>query len=131
MSLENLKGTSLLFGDRNYHFLYFNKAQSDLMKRTFNGDIKPGMNILECITSNFERNLFRENYNRALKGESFSDVRLMGDAELVWYEYFYNPIFDENGIITGVIILGINITGRKHAELELEKWANLFRPKTN
>jgi len=130
-SLESLKNTILLFGDKNYQYLYFNKAYSDVMKHTYNKDIKIGMNILECITSESDRKSFKENYDRALKGESQTNTRISGDLELAYFENFYNPILNDKNEVSGVTVLSINITERKRAEAELEKWANIFKPKTN
>lgn len=130
-SLENLKNTLLLSGDINYLYLYFNRTQSEVMKRAYNKDIQIGMNILDCITSDHDKKSFKANYDRALKGESFSDVRIMGDIEIAWYESYYNPILNENNEIIGVSVLAINITERKRAESELDKWINIFKPKSN
>ena len=130
-SLENLKNTLLLSGDKNYQYIYFNKTHSEGMKHAYNADIKTGMNILECITSANDRKSFKANYDRALNGGSFSDVRISGDIEIAWYESFFNPIANENNEIVGVTVLSINITDRKRAESELEKWINIFKPKAN
>jgi PAS domain S-box-containing protein len=130
-SLESLKNTVLLFGDQNYRYLYFNKAYSDVMKHAYNKEIKIGMNILECITSENDRKSFQENYDRALKGESQTNTRLSGDLESAYYENFFNPILNDKNEISGVTVLSINITERKRAEAELEKWANIFKPKSN
>jgi len=130
-SLENLKNTLLLTGDKNYNYLYFNNTYSEVMKRAYNSDIKTGMNILECITSANDRKSFQANYDRALKGDSFSDIRISGDIEIAWFESFFNPIVNENNEIMGVTVLSINITDRKRAESELDKWINIFKPKSN
>jgi len=130
-SLESLKNTILLFGDQNYRYLYFNKAYADYMKHAYNKDIKVGMSILECITSDNDRKSFQDYYGRALKGESQTNMRISGELEIAYYENFYNPIVNDKNEITGVTVLSINITERKHAEAELEKWANIFKPKTN
>lgn len=130
-SLENLKNTLLLSGDKNYQYLYFNKTQLEVMKHAYNTDIQTGMNILDCITSANDRKSFKTNYDRALKGESFSDIRITGEIEIAWYESFYNPIVNEKNEIVGVTVLSINITERKRAESELDKWINIFKPKAN
>lgn len=130
-SLESLKNTKLLFGDENYRYLYFNKAHSISMKHAYNADIKIGMNILDCITSDIDRKSFRENYDRALKGESNSNMRISGEVEYAYYENFFNPIVNDKNEISGVTVLSINITERKRAEAALEKWANIFKPKAN
>ncbi len=130
-SLESLRNTLLLFGDHKFRYIYFNKAYSEVMKHTYNKEIKIGMNILDCITSESDRKSFRDHYERALKGESVSNMRISGDLELAYYENFYNPVMNDKNEVSGVTVLSINITDRKRAEAELEKWANIFKPKTN
>ena len=130
-SLESLKNAILLFGDQNYRYLYFNKAHSKVMKHSYNKEIKIGMSILDCITSKSDRKSFKENYDRALKGESNSVIRISGEVEYAYYESFFNPIMNDKNEISGVTVLSINITERKRAEAALEKWANIFRPKAN
>lgn len=130
-SLESLKNTGLLFGDQNYMYLYFNQAHSLAMKHAYNVDIKIGMNILDCITSDNDRKSFRENYHRALLGEAHSNMRISGEVVFAYYESFFNPVVNEKNEISGVTVLSINITERKRAEAALEKWANIFKPKAN
>ena len=129
-SLESQKNTILLAIDRNYRYLYFNKAHSDIMKSAYNKDIKLGMNILECITSDEDRKADIENYDRALNGESHSIIRMYGDIEHAYYESFFTPIINDNKEIIGVTALARNITERKRAEDALlesgRKYSSLF-----
>jgi hypothetical protein len=46
------------------------------MKFAYNKDVKTGMNILECITSEDDRRSAKDNYDRALSGASHSNVRI-------------------------------------------------------
>lgn len=130
-SLESLKNTIILFGDHDYRYLFFNKAHAQVMKHSYHSEVKIGMNILDCITLENDRKSFKENYDRALKGESNSVMRISGEAEYACYESFFNPIVNDKNEISGVTVLSINITERKRAEAALEKWANIFRPKAN
>jgi PAS domain S-box-containing protein len=114
-SIESQKDTILLSLDRNYQYLYFNKAHRDSMLQAYNTDVRLGMNILECITSDEDRQAVKENYDRAFRGESHSNIRIYGDIELVYYESFFNPILNDNNEIIGVTALARNITERKKA----------------
>ena len=81
-SMESLQGTIVFAIDRDYRYLFFNKAHWDSMKFAYNKDVKPGMNILECITTDDDRKLAKENYDRALRGESYSLMQSFGDINL-------------------------------------------------
>ncbi|MFA6102571.1 MAG: PAS domain S-box protein [Victivallaceae bacterium] len=126
-SLESQKDSILLSVDRNYRYLYFNKAHSGAMKDGYNKNIKLGMNILECVTSEDDRKRIKENYDRALKGESHSSVRIYGDVKHACYESFYSPIINDNKEIIGVTVLARNITERKQAEETLRQSETRFR----
>ena len=126
-SIESQKDTIVLSIDRNYKYLYFNKAHYDSMKLVYNSDIKVGMNILECITSNEDRKAAKENYDRALNGESHSNIRQYGDFEHIYYESFFNPIVDDNNDIIGATALAINISERKKADEKLEESERFLR----
>ena len=115
-SIESQRNTILFSIDQEYKYLYFNKAHSDAMKYAYNKDISLGMNILDCITSGADRKAAKENYDRALKGETHSNIRIYGDIELADYESFFNPIFNENNEIIGATGLARNISARKQAE---------------
>ncbi len=45
-SLESQKGTILFSIDKNYQYLYFNRAHCESMKKSYTTDIAEGMNIL-------------------------------------------------------------------------------------
>ena len=44
------------------------------MKFAYGKEIKVEMNILDCITSEEDRKVAKENYDFALKGESYSNA---------------------------------------------------------
>ncbi len=120
-SIENQKDTIIFSIDKNYQYLYFNKAHLDFMKYAYNKDIKTEMNIMDCITSDDDRLVAKDNYDHALRGESHSDVRICGDTNRAFYESFFNPITNDKNEIIGVTGLGRNITERKQFEIELIK----------
>ncbi|MGC1392032.1 MAG: PAS domain S-box protein [Bacteroidales bacterium] len=118
-SIESQKDTIIFSIDRNYHYLYFNKAHIDSMKFAYNADIKIGMNFLEYISSDDDRKLLKVNIDNAFKGESNSVIQTFGDSNIAFYEVFLNPIGNEKHKIIGCTILARNISERKHAEQEL------------
>lgn len=118
-SIENQKDTIILSIDKNYQYLYFNKAHFDVMKYAYNKEVRIGMNILDCITSDDDRLVAKNNYDRALRGESHTNVWMYGDVNYAFYESFFNPIVDEKNEIIGATALARNITERKKMEEKL------------
>ncbi|MEI6681524.1 MAG: PAS domain S-box protein [Bacteroidota bacterium] len=118
-SIESQKDTILLSIDNNYRYLYFNKAHADTMKHAYGTTVALGMDILECIASGEDRLRAKENYDRALSGESHTNIRIYGEVERNYYESFFNPIRDENNKIVGATALARDITGRIMVEKKL------------
>ena len=130
-SVESQKNTLLYSIDSEYRYLYFNSAHVAAMRAAYGKDIEPGMNILECITSDEDRVAAKENYDRALTGESHSNIRVFGDLERAYYESFFNPIIDADGAVIGATGLARDITQRKREEAQLAETSsyleNLFK----
>jgi len=118
-SVESQKSTILFSIDAKYRYLYFNAAHVDVMRYAYGQEIEVGVNILDCITSDEDRVAAKENYDRALAGESHSNIRVYGDRELAYYESFFNPIIDADGAVIGATGLARDITERMRAEARL------------
>ena len=127
-SIESQKDTFFFSIDLNYQYLFFNKVHSDLMKLVYDKEIIQGMNFLECINSEHERETAKRDYDRVFQEGAFSTVRkrVFGDVEPVYYEGFFNPIFNDKNEVIGATTLGRDITERKKAEATLhDSEANL------
>jgi PAS domain S-box-containing protein len=118
-SIESQKETIIFSTDQNYHYMYFNTAHWETMKFAYDSDIKTGMNILDCITSESDRKVIRESLDFALRGESKSHIQTFGNVNRAYYESFFNPIRDEKNEIIGCTVLARNITDRINAEQAL------------
>lgn len=126
-SIESQTGTILCSINNRYQYLYFNKAHNDVMKFAYDKDIKIGMNILDCITSENDRIVAKENYDRALEGESHSNVRIYGTDNLAYYESFFNPILNDKNEIIGATGLAREITDRIKTEKALIESETRFK----
>jgi PAS domain S-box-containing protein len=118
--IECQKGAMIFSIDKDYQYVYFNNAHLEVMKYAYNKDIKVGMNILDCITSADDRIVAKNNYDRALAGESHSNIRKFGEINPSYYESFFNPVRNDNNEIVGATGLARDITERKHTEELLE-----------
>ena len=126
-SIESQKDTIILSIDMNYHYLYFNKVHADAMKYAYNKDIKIGMNFLDCVSSDEDRKLLKENIDRALRGESLSMIQTLGETHIAYYEVFLNPIVNDKNEIIGCSSLARNISERKKAEKLLKDSETKFK----
>ena len=120
-SMESQNDTILFSINNKYQYLYFTKAHYNSMKFAYNKDVEIGINILDCITSEDDRIAAKDNYDRALKGESHTNIRTYGEANIAYYESFFNPILNDKNEIIGATGLARNITSRKKAEEALKE----------
>jgi PAS domain S-box-containing protein len=126
-SIESQEGAMIFSTGLDNRYMYFNKAHCDFMKFEYNKDIKIGMNILDCISSDDDRKLVKENLDRALKGESTSLIYSYGDINIAYHEVFVNPIVNENNDVIGSTSLSRNITERIEADQALKESETKFK----
>ena len=126
-SIESQKNTIIFSIDRDYNYLYYNKAHGDAMKFAYNSDADIGKNFLDCITKDEDRRLLKENIDYALKGESQSFIQRFGDVNLDYYEVSINPILNDKNKIFGCTFLARNISERIHAEHALKESETKFK----
>ena len=99
--------------------------------RSSNIDLKAGTNILALLPE-AARNEWKERYDRALGGESFSFMQeRQTDDKTLYLEVFCNPIKDENEQIIGATVISRDMTEWRTAlaekdsrEQELRKLRN-------
>jgi PAS domain S-box-containing protein len=126
-SVESQKSAIIFSIDRDYKYLYFNKAHADAMKFAYNAVINEGMNFLDFISRDDDGKLLKENIDNSFRGESRSIVQSFGDANIANYEVFFNPIVNEKNEIIGCTCLARNITERVKAEQALKESETKFR----
>ena len=128
-TIDSQKDTIIYSIDTNYNVINFNKVAAEAMKYAYGTEIEEGKNILDCISSNEDKIEAKENYDRALKGETHSKIKIYGEVNLLYYEIFLNPILYNNKII-GATALARDITERIVQEEALkqseEKYRNIF-----
>lgn len=84
------------------------------MKQIWGADIAVGMNMLE-ILSEPDRAKAKQNFDKALNGETFMRIEEYGDTELArsFWEDHYEPILDANDSVVGVAVLVIDVSNRR------------------
>jgi PAS domain S-box-containing protein len=118
-SIESLKDMIILSIDREYRYLVFNTAHKKATYQAYGIEIKPGMNLLDHLTNEKDREQARKNFDRTLAGEWHTTIEEYGTLERSYFETRYNPIIDEHNKVIGATAFAINVTDRKNAENEL------------
>lgn len=119
--LESSREIIVFALDINYCYISFNKRHKEVIKMIWGKDIEMGINMLEVIGRDDDRIKSKENFDKALTGESFMLVEEYGDerlSRLVWQNY-YSPIYSSNGKVIGLTCFVLNITEQKKAEDEV------------
>ena len=110
----------ILSVDRFYRILTFNSVVREVFKNLWGIELKTGLNILEQVPPELAV-VWKERYDRALKGERFSiEERSDYGEDPVYFEVSFSPIVNL-GSVTGVSVFSRDISDRKLAESELRK----------
>jgi len=119
--IENVDG--LIWSvDERYRLITSNSQFQQSVHRAIGRETKKGDTLLFEELPNEYTTLWRERYDRALRGENFDIAdkeRYLTDQQFI--EYRISPIWDHTGSIVGVTIFGLDITERKLAEDRLRQ----------
>jgi len=108
--------------DKNYCYTAFTQFHSKTIKKIWGVDIRIGMNMVELISNQEDREKAKNNFDRALNGEHFTVTEEYGDINLyrTFYENYYSSIKNSDGGIVGLSVFVVDVTHRKQAEKQLE-----------
>lgn len=123
--IESLQDVLVYSVDSNYCITHYNTAFREATARAYGRHIEVGMNLLDCITNPDDREKVERNFRKAINGEQHVTIQEFGDLEKSYFETRYNPMYDENKEIMGLIVLTANITGRIKAEAERRRLASI------
>ncbi len=121
--LESPQGMIVFALDNKYRYTAYTSLHKKIIKQIWNVDIEVGMNMLDVIKDPTDRKKAKINFDKALKGEHLILVEKYGDEALKrsFWENRYSPIYNQQNEIIGVSVFVIDISKRKHAEIELKK----------
>ncbi len=108
--------------DTNYNYLAFNTMHKHVIKSIWGKDISIGTNLLDVIGNHEDGVRAKDNFDRALRGESFVVVEEYGDEKLSrqsWLDY-WSPIKSLDGSIIGLTCFLMNNTKQKEAQDMIE-----------
>jgi PAS domain S-box-containing protein len=114
--------------DCNYRYVAFNSKHQKTMKAIWGKEIALGMNMLDVIGSQSDREATKHNLDCALSGESFALEEHYGDERLSreYWQAFWSPIRSDAGVIVGLTCFVLNISWRKRMEVELANSRNFL-----
>ncbi len=114
-AIENSTGVIAFSLDRQYRYTSFTNSHYQTMKKIWNVEIAIGVNFLDLLeklnTSDYLK--AKGNFDRALAGEHFTKTEDYGDGiQRLFWEDRYDPIYDENKNIIGLVVIVIEVTDR-------------------
>jgi PAS domain S-box-containing protein len=103
--------------DRNYCYINFNTTHASVMKSLYGVDIKVGMNLLQCMTIQDDREKAKLNIDRTFNGEEVNEEAYSGndDKTRLYFQVTHYPVRNNN-VIVGATIIAKDITQKKQAE---------------
>jgi len=118
--------------DTEYRYTSYNKVHEGVMKSLYGSDIEVGRNILDYMTVPEDREIAKQNLDKALSGITLLEEAFSGDEGLsrLYFEVSHNPIFYNEKYVIGVAVMARDISDRKKAEQEL-KDSELFLKELN
>jgi PAS domain S-box-containing protein len=126
--IESAENVVIFALDHRYCYISFNKNHQQIMNRIWGVNIEMGHCMLDYIADPDDRGKAKNNFDRALSGESFTVEEEYGDTSLErrWYQNIYSPVSDKKGNIIGLSLILIDLTDRKRTEIALKKSEDLL-----
>ncbi len=127
--LESSPDVTMFALDTGYNYLTFNQNHRAVINEIWGHNITIGMNMLDYITREDDRQKSKEFFDKALGGESFVNESEYGDENFSrsYWETYYSPMYDDNGETIGLTCFNLNITERKEQEELLRQKEAEFR----
>ncbi|SHH85943.1 sensor domain-containing diguanylate cyclase [Clostridium grantii] len=121
--IDSSPDISIFVLDKEYNYLFFNQKYKDIMKSIGRNNIEIGMNALNAIYEDEDRNKLKKSFDKSLGGEPFDTIDQYKNEKLngfFWRNYFA-PLRSKKDEVIGLTCFVLNITDRKIAEIENEK----------
>jgi PAS domain S-box-containing protein len=104
--------------DRNFKLITSNQAFDELILLISGAKPRKGTDILKNLNDDEREIRFRNRYERAFSGETFTDLEYSNTPIEIWSEQSFYPIYEGTEVI-GTACFSRNITERKKAEDEI------------
>lgn len=128
--LESPKDLMAYSIDNDFCYRSFNKNHARIIKDDFGVDIEIGMNVLDFVADDTERNEYRKSFEMALNGSDFATLekyKNKKDGSISFLDKFYSPLYSVDGKILGVTAFIRDITDEKMVSMKLEERERLIQ----
>lgn len=117
---EHIPGAIIFALDRGYRYTFFNAIHRAVIGQIWGVEIAVGMDMLAVIGRVDDREKARENFDRALAGESFTLVEAYGDEgrQRSYWQNVYAPVRDAAGAVIGLTVQVSDVTAREQSEAQ-------------
>jgi PAS domain S-box-containing protein len=125
--LESPQDIIVFSVNKAYCYTAFTSFHEKLVKEFWGTSISVGSSVLEAIGSTSTRENTRKNLDRAFGGEVFVEEEMYNTTlNNYWFENWYSPIRNTQGIIEGVAVFVVDVSKRKSIEKEIVAAKNHF-----
>lgn len=107
--------------DKEYKYISFNSLHSSIMKSIWDKEIELGVSMLDYIDLEEDSIKAKANFDRALKGDTFTLIEEYGEKELDrhYYKDTYYPLLNSNKDIYGLCVVVEDVTISQTKEEEV------------
>jgi PAS domain S-box-containing protein len=105
----------------DFKVINFNQAAADQTRIFFNSELLPGKDFRQYVPDRL-MDKFQKNFNTALLGGIVKSEEMIDNPNggVVWTEFLYYPVLDDDENLLGVVINSTIIDDRKKAELKVK-----------
>jgi PAS domain S-box-containing protein len=121
LSIIENSGDSIFFINRNYELMALNSRVRDDAKKFAELDLYPGVSILAWIKKQAPevQTIWSQNIDKALAGEAQiveQKRKLNKNEQDLFQEFIFNPVFSDDGSVSGCVVINRDISERKKTE---------------
>lgn len=117
-TLKKTQGCVFFALDKEYKYISFSNEHYKIMEKIWGKSISEGSCILDFIKTQEDRDKAKNNFDKALSGETFDIDESYGDSSFfrtIWRDT-YSPIYDKEKKIVGVLVFVVELT--EHIKME-------------
>jgi len=126
-SVESPMDMIILSLDKDYRYLYFNRAHEISMKTAYGKTPEIGQCIFDYMTSKDDIQRIKEKYDKGLKGQGSVSIEAYGEIIKRYFEIHINPIVGENEQIIGITSYAHDITEMQKVHNSLKASEERYR----
>ncbi len=108
-----------------------NKMAPRLLDILYSKKVEVGQHFEDVFTGE-GRQIFRESFGRAANGERVElELPIRIEGKLLWFMVIISPVMADNGEITGMSVISVDITEKKRSEKAIQRSEQMLRSLIN